>query len=85
MEVNQHGQLAIDDPLCEVLVVLNVEGDFPAGGVWKRARQSARRREEGDPGCGGLQGGAERRGGSGGSGRWEAADLFRGERPNSAH
>lgn len=68
MEVNQHGQLAVNDPLCEVLVVLNIEGDFPAGGVRKGARQSARGREEGVPGCGGVQGGGKRRGGCGGRG-----------------
>lgn len=38
VEVNQHGQFAFDDPVCEVIVVLNIERDFPAGGVRKAAR-----------------------------------------------
>jgi len=83
MEVNEHGQLAVDHPDREVLVVLNVEGDPPAGGVREGARQSVRGREEGSPGCAGLRGrGGKRRGGGGG---WEAADALRRERPHSAH
>lgn len=35
VEVDQHGQLAVYDPLCEVFVVLDVKGDFPAWGVTK--------------------------------------------------
>lgn len=30
VEVDQHGKLAVDDPLREVLLVLNVEGDVSA-------------------------------------------------------
>lgn len=79
MEVDEHRQLAVDHPFGEVLVVLDVEGDLPAGG----AREGAGR-EEGRSGCGALQRRGGERGGCGGGGRWEAADVFRRERPNSA-
>lgn len=45
VEVDQHGQVTVDDPLREVLSVLNVEGDRPADGVRKGER--SRRGEEG--------------------------------------
>lgn len=42
MEVDEDGQLAVDDSLGEVVVVLHVKGHAPAGGQ----REEAREREE---------------------------------------
>ena len=41
VEVHEHGQLAVDDPLREVVLVLDIEGDPPAEGVRKGARGGA--------------------------------------------
>lgn len=84
MEVDQHRQLAIDDPLCEVLLVLNVEGDFSAWRVRKTAGQGAWSGEEGDPRTGGLHGGGETRQRCPGGGRWEATDIFHTDCADSA-
>lgn len=40
MKVNQYWQLTFDDPLCEILIVLHIEGDLTRGGVRKTVRQS---------------------------------------------
>lgn len=66
-------------------MVLNVEGDGPAGGVGEGARKSACGGEEGDSGRGGLQGGGEGGGSDGGSGCWMTPDLFHRQRPNSTY
>lgn len=41
MEVNKYRQLTVDDSLCEVLMVLHIEGDLSAGSVLQGAGQSA--------------------------------------------
>lgn len=61
VEVYDHGQLAVYDALCEVLVVLNVEGNSAAGGMREPAGQRPPGRLQ--------EGGGERRGGDGGRGR----------------
>lgn len=78
VEVDQHGQVAVDHPLCEVLRVLDVEGDVSPRD--ERARQSLAGRQEGLPGRAGLQRGGEPRAAAGGC--WEAEDILHRQPPH---
>lgn len=76
MKVYEDRQLVVDDSLCEVLVVLHIEGHLSAGGVWEGAGEGPGGGQEGEGDSGGAHGGGE-----GGSG---ATKLFQREGPNSA-
>lgn len=81
MEVHQHGQVAVDDPLGEVVVVLHVEGDAP---VWGK-KERARRRQKGPRVDRGAQGGRAWQGGRRQRGGGEAARVFHRDGPDSPH
>ena len=75
MEVHEDRQLAVDDALCEVVVVLHIERDPSAGGV---VEGEGPRRPGGD--CEEQRGGGGQEGGGGTvEGQW--AEVPGGEGP----
>lgn len=68
MEVNQNGEVAVDDPLCEIFVVLHAKRHILPGGDGQGPREGRRCRA-------GEQGGGAEVG---------AAEIFHGQVPNSS-
>lgn len=79
MEVHQDGQLAVDDPFGEVLLVLHVEGNTSVGGQMQGPGEIRERRRVQD----GPRGDDVRRRGRGGGGK--EADVIRRDADDSPH